>query len=327
MITVVRQSSDSIRLRVVHAAILTLALLANLPASAQSSAPDRVHLLFTGDILLSRQVQAEVRHRKRSPWNDLRRLFRGAEWVGGNLEGAVGPASDCASNRSPCFAVAENDIDLLKIAGFRALTTENNHAGDLGSPARKRTLQELRRAGLVGVDFESSPEFTQLGKVKIALIAVTTIPAADGRVQRVPSAELLEKLQAAKLRADFVLVSIHWGSELVPWPGQEQRRQAAWLVEHGADVVLGHHPHVIQPAECVAGRPVFFSLGNHVFDQADPRTKEGLIADCEVNEGRMRCRGLRTRTRPGSSFPSFAGADEAADKALAGCGKWMRRSP
>jgi poly-gamma-glutamate synthesis protein (capsule biosynthesis protein) len=319
MITVVRQSSDGIRPRVVHAVALTVALLANLFAAAQSSAPDRIYLLFTGDILLSRQVQAEVRHRNRSPWSDLRRLFQGAEWVGGNLEGAVGPASDCVSNGSPCFAVAENDISLLKAAGFRALTTENNHAGDLGSPSRKRTLEELRRAGLVGVDFESSPQFTLLRKVKIALIAVTTIPAADGRVQQVPSAELLEKLQAAKLRADLVMVSIHWGNELVPWPGKEQRRQAAWLVEHGADVVLGHHPHVIQPPGCVAGRPVFFSLGNHVFDQADPRTKEGLIADCEVSRGRMLCHGLRTRTRAGSSFPRIAGVDEAASKALAGC--------
>jgi poly-gamma-glutamate synthesis protein (capsule biosynthesis protein) len=264
-------------------------------------------------------VQAEVNHRSRSPWHDLHLPFHGEEWLGGNLEGAVGPASECISSPSPCFAVAESEVAFLKAAGFRALTTENNHAGDLGSAGRKQTSEALRRAGLVGVDFESSPYFTHVGKVKIALIAVTTIPAADGQVQQVPSAALLKKLEAAKASANLVLVSIHWGNELVPWPSSAQRQQAEWLVEQGADVVVGHHPHVIQPPECVAGRPVFFSVGNHVFDQADPRTKEGLIADCEVGAASLQCRALRTSTAPGTSFPHLAGSDNAANKALAGC--------
>jgi len=295
--------------------VLIVALLAKLPAASQSE----THLLFTGDILLSRQVQAELNHRNRSPWRDLHLPVHAAEWLGGNLEGAVGPASECASGPSPCFAIAESDVAFLKPAGFRALTTENNHAGDLGSAARERTLEALHRAGLMGVDFENSPQFARVGKIKVALIAVTTIPAANGQVQLVPSAELLKKLESARATANLVMVSIHWGNELVPWPNTAQRQQAEWLVEHGADVVVGHHPHVIQAPECIAGRPVFFSLGNHVFDQADPRTKAGLIADCEVSAGRLRCSALRTSTGPGTSFPRFAGPDRTANKTLASC--------
>ena len=63
------------------------------------------------------------------------------------------------------------------------------------------------------------------------------------------------------------LVSVHWGSELLEWPTSEQRRAARWLIAQGADLIVGHHPHVVRPAECLAGKPGFYSLGNHVFDR------------------------------------------------------------
>ncbi|MGH7616016.1 MAG: CapA family protein, partial [Gemmatimonadaceae bacterium] len=100
-----------------------------------------------------------------------------------------------------------------------------------------------------------------------------------------------------------VVVSIHWGTELQDWPSESQRAAATWLVEHGADVVIGHHPHVVQDPQCVHGRPVFYSLGNHVFDQRYPETKDGLIADCRIHGARLRCGGVRTHTRRGSSTP------------------------
>jgi poly-gamma-glutamate synthesis protein (capsule biosynthesis protein) len=159
----------------------------------------------------------------------------------------------------------------------------------------------------------------QFTKLKIALIAITTVPAADGGVQEVPSGRVLEKLRLAKSQAGLVIVSIHWGNELVPWPSGDQRKQAAWLIDNGADLVLGHHPHVIQAPQCIAGRPVFFSLGNHVFDQANPKTKEGVIADCLVTGGRLHCRAIRTHTSPGTTVPRLAGLEDEANSHLAAC--------
>jgi poly-gamma-glutamate synthesis protein (capsule biosynthesis protein) len=306
--------------RGVAQAVLACLLLAGAPAPAAPPA-DRheARLLFTGDILLSRQVEIEMARRHGSPWIHLQKLLQSADWAGGNLEGALGSASDCVPGKSPCFADSDTSVDLLKRAGFRGVTIENNHAGDLGAAGRRRTRDALRQAGLMAVDFENSPQFVRVNNVEFAFIALTTIPAADGRVQELPSTEVSEKLRAARQRADFVIVSIHWGNELVPWPSDAQRKGAAWLVEHGADLILGHHPHVIQPPECVEGRPVFFSLGNHVFDQANPATKEGLIADCRVDGTRLRCQSIRTHARPGSSFPSVTGPDRAANAALARC--------
>jgi hypothetical protein len=76
--------------------------------------------------------------------------------------------------------------------------------------------------------------------------------------------------------------------------------------------VVGHHPHVVQDAECVDGRPVFFSLGNHVFDQKYPATKSGLIADCGLSSRALRCLGIRTRTSAGTSVPRIDSASAFA---------------
>ncbi len=205
------------------------------------------------------------------------------------------------------------------MAGFRGLTLENNHAGDLGSAGRAHTHNLLKKESLVPVDFENSPQFARVGDATLALISVTLIPAADGRIQRIPSPEISQKLRAAREAADLVVVSIHWGVEYQRLPGAGQRTQARWLIQQGADLIVGHHPHVVQPAECIYGHPVFFSLGNHVFDQTYPPTKEGLIADCRLTSGRLSCQGIRTHTARGTSIPTLTDIDKAAYSALAVC--------
>jgi poly-gamma-glutamate synthesis protein (capsule biosynthesis protein) len=114
---------------------------------------------------------------------------------------------------------------------------------------------------------------------------------------------LRQKLRLARNLANLVVVNVHWGSELLDWPNTSQREGAEWLVRHGADLIIGHHPHVVQPPEMIAGKPVFFSLGNHLFDQKYLATKEGLIADCRINRGVLHCQGLTTHTAKNSFFP------------------------
>ncbi len=300
--------------------LLILALLVTaVVAGRERHTIDTVRLLFTGDILLSREVEVELQHRKVSPWTNFTGLFRDADWVGGNFEGALGTGSRCIVKNSPCFATPESSVQLLKQAGFHGVTIENNHAGDLGRAGREHTRTLFQQAGLMTLDFDNSPQLLRLGQTTIAFLAITTIPAADGRVQQVPSADVAEKLGLARQQANVVVVSIHWGAEFLRIPDSSQQTQARWLVEHGADLIVGHHPHVIQSPECVEGKPVFFSLGNHVFDEVYPTTKEGLIADCRLQNGRMRCHGIRTRTERGTSIPTLVAHDHTVNAVLGGC--------
>lgn len=300
--------------------VLILALLATAPvAGSDPDANDSVRLLFAGDILLSREVEVELQHRNVSPWRNFISLFRNADWVGGNFEGAIGTRSACVARNDACFVTSESAVQLLKQAGFHGVTVENNHAGDLGRAGREHTRTSLQQVGLMAIDFDNSPQVVRLGETMVAFLSITTIPAADGRVQHVPSDEVADKLRLARQCANVVVVSIHWGMEFLRLPDSSQQTQARWLVERGADLIVGHHPHVIQPPECVEGRPVFFSLGNHVFDEVYPTTKEGLIADCLLKNGGLRCRGMRTRTGRGTSIPVPEAYDHTVDVALEGC--------
>jgi len=287
-------------------------LLAPILAGGQQE--PEVRMLFTGDILLSRQVRREIELTGRSPWGSFENLFRGATWVAGNLEGAVGAAEDCipTDSGSPCFDIPASMIPLLSKAGFRAVGMANNHSSDLGSAGRAATREALRTAGLEALSFENSPLFTTLGSHNVAIIALSAVPGRDGSRIEIPSTALRQKLRLARSLAELVIVYIHWGSELLDWPDAGQRDAAGWLIRNGVDLIVGHHPHVVQTPECVLGRPVFFSLGNHVFDQKYPDTKEGLIADCRIRHSVLSCYGISTSTSPGSAMPQLSPASASA---------------
>lgn len=302
--------------------IIATAYAVGTTAQTQSR-PTR--LLFTGDILLSRQVVSELERRRISPWAHFADLFQSAQWVSGNLEGAFGAASKCQKPAALCFAIPEMAAQLLKSGGFTGVTLENNHAADLGNAGRERTRSLLERAKLTAVDFENSARIVRIGDVRLALVSISLIPAADKRVQAIPSAEVSEKLHRAREQSDLVVVSIHWGTEYQRMPDAIQRKQARWLIQQGADVIVGHHPHVVQLPECVDGHPVFFSLGNHLFDQTYPPTKEGLIADCLVDGGRVSCGGIRTHTDKWTTIPRPMGVDSSIQAALAACAPTIRK--
>ncbi|MGD1106910.1 MAG: CapA family protein [Terracidiphilus sp.] len=290
-----------------------------VPFAAAQPAPGDFRLLFTGDVMMSRLVRLEIDNRKTNPWTGLSELFTSASLVGGNFEGTLGdPAKYPAENRL-CFAAPDSAADLMKQAGFRLVTAENNHSGDLGQAGRSETRAAFQHSGLLALDFDSSPQFFRFGDLTVGFISVTTIKAADGRVEQVPSVELAQKLRLARQLANLVVVSIHWGNELQDWPTDAQQQQARWLVEHGADLIVGHHPHVVQAPACVEGKPVFFSLGNHLFDQKYAETKNGLIADCHIQNGRLLCGAIATHTDEATAYPKLAGRNAAADQALAAC--------
>ncbi|MBI4645818.1 MAG: CapA family protein [Bacteroidia bacterium] len=266
-----------------------------------------IRVLFVGDILLSRNVKEEYKSRNIFPWEDLKQTLHSADLVFGNLEGAVGNFHDQInpSAESPVFAIDSCDISMLYKAGFNAITIENNHIFDLGLDGKNNTISSLLNNNIKPICFENSPHFITVKNVVFSFIAVNTILNRDSTKSQIPSVEVSQKLRLAKSLSNIVIVSIHWGSELLEWPSNEQRDAAKWLVSHGADIIIGSHPHVIQNPEVIEGKPVFFSLGNHLFDQKYPKTKEGLIAEIIIKKGKFQCAGHKTRTKKNSFFPEL----------------------
>ncbi len=271
--------------------------------------PKEIKILFTGDILLARNVEVEIKSRRQFPWTNMESLFKSEDLVMGNLEGAVGKPDNklISDSAAPIFKVPKSNITLLSQAGFKIISVENNHSLDNGDSGKTETINELIKTNISPVFKDNSPQFFTIRGVTVAIVAINLIPSHDKTCQQIPSIEIRQKLRVAKNLSNMVIVFIHWGSELFEWPNQNQRNAAKWLIENGADLIIGCHPHVIQQPEMIDGKPVFFSLGNHLFDQKDPVTKEGLMIQCSINNGSFECKGILTHTGRNSFFPEVIG--------------------
>jgi hypothetical protein len=265
-------------------------------------------MVFTGDVMLSRLTEAEIARTGEDPWAHLSGFLRQAAMVVGNLEGSVGTQGQCdraAARENLCFSVPAASLDLLKQAGFSAMGTANNHSGDLGAAGRQQTEVALPEHGLLQLDLDHSPAFFDVAGKRVAVVALNRIPARDTQVNHVEDVDVRQKLQVAHALANWTVVFIHWGNEMTDWATPLQYEEARKLIALGADVIVGMHPHVVQPPECVEGKPVFFSLGNHLFDQKYAQTKEGMLAGCSVKDGALGCEGIYTHTEPGSYAPAL----------------------
>ncbi|MBF0612612.1 MAG: CapA family protein [Magnetococcales bacterium] len=285
---------------------------------------DGERLLFAGDVMLSREVAREMEKRGHlSPWSHMSGL-QPSDFAMINFEGAVGTVDRCHTHKStPCFAVAPEMVQVIAKTGFSAAGLANNHAGDLGAEGRGQSRQSLRQAGITPLDYSDSPGFVRLGERTLAILAINTIAGVDQAKDQVLSLETARKLRLASTLADWVVVFIHWGGELRDWPQEGQVNAAKWLVKQGADLIIGHHPHVPIAPDCVNGHPVFYSLGNHIFDQKYAATKRGMLVECVVKEGILRCHPLYTRTALGTSFPRLEEKSESAkeeERQMEGCG-------
>ena len=206
----------------------------------------KVRILFVGDILLSRNVREEIKKWNISPWGELSPLFKSADLVIGNLEGSVGVGENLfpTESKSPVFGIDSTHIPLLKEAGFSVITLENNHSKDLGESGKIKTIEALRSCDLIPVYIDNSPQFFTIKDVVIGLVTINMIPDRYHAKNQVPSIEIKQKLRLANSLANIVIVSIHWGSELLEWPNKMQRETANWLIKYGADLIIGSHPHV-----------------------------------------------------------------------------------
>ncbi|BDU69332.1 hypothetical protein GETHOR_14330 [Geothrix oryzae] len=248
--------------------------------------PPRIRLVAVGDILMHQDVKAAAEaHPQGYPalWEDLLPLFQGADVAFGNLETPIAPSTGRPGVPFQFNAPATLPA-ALRASGFTVLSTANNHAFDQGPRGVRETLERLRAEALVAVGSgEDRPRAEALHVIerqglKVAFLGFTDLfnvdlnrRATEPWVRPLDLEPALAAVRAARERADLVVVSVHWGNEYQRQPTKRQRELARKLVEAGCDLLLGHHPHVLQPAELleVDGRKalVVYSLGNFISNQ------------------------------------------------------------
>jgi len=263
----------------------------DVPAAAPQN--DSVTFLLTGDIMLSRYVAFQMKNAEDTllPFRKTAGLLASTDFNSGNLESPLTespvfePRTGMSFNVPPGFAAG------LTASNFRLMNLANNHALDQGEVGVFYTIESLQNDNVASVGTGLNPDEAWKGAViekngvRIGFLGASYASINDGgfvRNQYVARMEDVERLRTAvaKLRAqdraDIVVVNMHGGDEYARTPNASQTTFAHAAIDAGADIVAGHHPHVIQTTEIYKNKPIFYSLGNFIFDQVAPGTNEGL---------------------------------------------------
>lgn len=265
-------------------------------------------LVLGGDVMLSRFVREQVGLRgKGDPaWllKNIAPVFRQADLSFVNLESpfTAGPPS----NNEMVFRANPDHISALTSAGIDVVSFANNHARNQGSQGIRTTLELLGKNAIAaaGAGLTSknayAPRYLKAGDQLVAVLAYAYNEVAPSKEKNTPTIAAMDvpRMQAevrmAKKRGALVVVSMHAGTEYTGAATTRQKQFARAAVDAGADVVVGHHPHWVQPVEQYKQGMIAYSLGNLVFDQGwSAETQQGAVAQVQVADGRVTSLALR----------------------------------
>lgn len=241
-------------------------------------------------------------------FSDVSDVFEKADFGFVNLETPVAPAHSKGS-KPFMFDAPVALLDGLKANGIKIVSFANNHVMDQGWPGFTETREHLREEGLLfagsgdTVQQQWQPVITEANGIKVGWLGMTRwlngnrnpenpdqphvnffpYPGESGGAPGADEAQVLDAVKAARAQCDFLVVSIHWGIEYATAPRPEDVDMAHKMLEAGASVVVGHHPHVLQPVETYKtqdGRNavIFYSLGNFLSNQSRTYV-DGLMPD------------------------------------------------
>lgn len=299
------------------AALLRLTRTSEAPAAAVTPYPhDLAQISFTvaGDVIPHEAVRnaAAAAGDGASGWTalfaEVADLFRSADFGFVNLETPVAPEHDHGT-RAFLFDAPLALPEALKASGVKIVSFANNHAMDQGWTGFAETRQHLRALGLTiagtsdGAADSFQPVFTEAHGIKVGWLGITRwlngnrnpddaqaphvnlfpYPGEVGSSNGPTQDQILAAIRAARAQCDLLVVSIHWGVEYMTTPRAEDVALAHAMLEAGATVIVGHHPHVLQPVETYRtqdGRNtvIFYSLGNFLSNQSRGYI-DGLMPD------------------------------------------------
>jgi poly-gamma-glutamate synthesis protein (capsule biosynthesis protein) len=257
-----------------------------LPASA--SRVESVSIMFAGDVMLDRNVATRIRKSGTDAYpfakvkDDPR--FTDADLQVMNLEGPVTTKRAAPDKGEVDFMFDPRFIPVLKDVGFDAVSQANNHTLDQGRVGADDSHSRLLAGGLlvfgdeVLEDAISYTTSTVRGR-RIAFVGF------NETASHLDEAAASSTLALARTSADTVIAVMHWGAEYQNRPARSVVQRAHWLIDNGADIVVGGHPHWEQGMSVYEGKPILWSLGNFVFDQDwSANTKKGLAVRLLISD-------------------------------------------
>lgn len=266
----------------------------NVSLPLKNKTSDEIKLVFVGDIMLSRGIGRLME--EKDDWSlqfeFVKNYLKSADLTFGNLEGPISSKGrDLGSIYS--FRADPRAVEGLNASGFDVLSFANNHVWDYGKDAFLDTFKVLSYAGIdyvgAGENFTEAhrPVIKEVKGTEIAYLAYTNLlPASllsnnSSPAVASPDREQVKlDLEEATRLADITVVSIHWGDEYKTSHNTYQESLGHFFIDNGADLVIGHHPHVMEEMEEYKNGYIAYSLGNFIFDQNfSPETGRGLVLE------------------------------------------------
>ena len=255
-----------------------------------------------------------------------------------NLECCISSVGSPVPGKEFTFRGPPDSAEALSAGGVKVVSLANNHTKDFGAAALEETFGHLKQEGIAycGAGRNAaeaySPAVLEARGKKVAFVAFTWVipdgwPAtatSPGCATTSDRARVAATIRDARGKADYVVASFHWGIELATSPNSEQRDLAHLAVDSGADMVLGHHPHVVQGFELYRNRLIAYSLGNFVFSPPRPESARSVMLMTLMGPGGLVeakvvpavISGCRPVILNGSAADAWAGTIAAYSKAL-----------
>lgn len=273
-------------------------------SQASSKPPENplVHLLFAGDILLSNHVTTAYDNKKSIDGvldSGFQEEISQSDIFMANQEFPFSDRGTAAPDKQFTFRLPPSRVSMMNEIGVDIVTIANNHTLDYGTDALLDTCTVLDEAGIryvgAGPNMERAKQLQTMevkGKTIGFLAASRVYPdpgwvagsQKPGMVSGYDPTILLEEIKKARPLCDYLVVYVHWGIERDEKPQQYQRTLGRQIIDAGADIVIGSHPHVLQGFEYYKEKPICYSLGNYIFGSSIPKTAL-LRADVDFNEG------------------------------------------
>lgn len=268
------------------------------PPAPTTTKPPPLTVAASGDILGDRGPGLFMdKNGGEAVFTQVKPFLETAQLAFVNVEGPISDKGVRASWKEYTFRGRPALADGLAYAGIDVISLANNHSVDYGTKALLDTFSRLSKVGVqwagAGADAAAAAEpailITPAGIV--AVLAYTEIiPGGFTATKETPGVnattpdrkKILSAVAAASEKADFVIVSFHWGEEYTGVANRDQRKLAHQVIDAGADLVLGHHPHVLQGLELYRDRLIAYSLGDFVWDHYRPVTGETIILQVTV---------------------------------------------
>ncbi len=240
-----------------------------------------ITLISTGDIIPAREVNMKAIANHDFTWSfkNVWETLVNADLTVANLEAPL-MKSCVPTSEGMTFCGSDKHIEGLKIAGIDLVTLANNHSDNYGQEGLTETI-DLLKSNHISFTGMGETTFLTIKNIRFAFLGYNFLLEPD-----------LEKIAAAvstaKNNSDFVIVFPHWGEEYKENPTTFETNTQKILLDSGADLILGNHPHIIQPLAINGNRLTVFAHGNFIFDQEwSPETKKGVLMKFYIYKGKI----------------------------------------